>query len=82
MTLSNLAYSIARFSRDYDSYSFDDCFDTLEEGADQIMHMLQNDPNTVFDALASMLSFASDADEAEQATQLLAAVFSLAKSAA
>lgn len=82
MTLSNLAYSIARYSRDFDSYSFDDCFDTLEEGADQIMFMLCNEPETVFDALARMLSFASDEDEAKQGTQLLAAVFSLAKSAA
>lgn len=82
MTLSKLAYSIARFSRDYDTYSFDDSFDTLEEGADQIMTMLTNEPRTVFDALVRMLSFASDADEADRITRLLVSVFDVAKSAA
>ena len=82
MKLSELAMSIAAYSRDYDPYEFADCFDTLEDGAAQVEHMLSTSPETVYDALLHMVLFADDAGEAKSGAQLLYAVSRIAKSAA
>lgn len=73
LTLSGLPMAIAAFSRDWDPYGFDDSYDTLEDCADQVLWLLENEPDTLTEALESM---AEDSEEPErrEAFQLVSLV--------
>lgn len=71
MTNEKLSYQIATFSRDFDPYEFDDCFDSLEECAEQVARMLDSEPASVYDALLRMIPYTADAEQAKEAVRLL-----------